>query len=221
MNLSDLATVQVVRDTIERTAEPVLKFILDTWARMVEGNENSTEDTRRNLKPVQAFVNDFDLGVVVIHHDNKSGDGRAGNRLRGSGAFYAATDSVWQFERDVTDGIGQPSGRLTIEPKNASGERIRFAWDPATFLVESADGDSVTVNPVALADAAERLDAKRVGLSSEQLRVEFAGVRDTTWKARLRDAVKSGALTAIGKGRATRYLWPEPDMEGLAARFQP
>jgi hypothetical protein len=216
--LTSPESIRRLRDTLDAMTDPVL-LVLDTWSRVRDGNENDAEATGLNLRPVHALLREYGLLVVIVHHDAKHSDGRAGDRLRGSGALYAASNAVWSFTVDVVDRIAQHTGRLTIEPKSGQTEVVRYRWDIGTFLVDVDDAGAAPVTPELLATEAERLDPHRRGLTSESLHSAFPGVKDTAWKAKLAKAVKQGALISHGKARATRYLWPEAELHSLAAEF--
>lgn len=153
------ASVRMIRDTLDAMSGPVL-LVLDTWARVRDGDENDAQATALNLRPVHDIARDYSLLALIVHHDAKHSDGRAGDHLRGSGALYAATNAVWQFEVDVAGGMAQRTGRLTIEPKSGQAERVRYEWDVATFLVGASHAAPVEATPAALAEAAERLDPR-------------------------------------------------------------
>jgi hypothetical protein len=205
VTLTSPASIRLMRDTLDTMTNPVL-LVLDTWGQLRDGDENDSEVTRINLDPIKAIVRDYALLSIVVHHDAKHAKGRAGDRSRGSGALYGASNAVWNFKADVIDEVAQKSGWLTIEPKAGATEQVKFAWDSDTFLVSV--GDEVDVSVADLRAAVERTDRKGTGLKISEIEKALPAVKHPTLRTRLSQAVDEGELTTSGKGAGTKYHMP-------------
>jgi hypothetical protein len=199
---TDVRSWQLVRDEVAQLADAGA-VVLDTFAALMEGDENSVKDVRDNLRPVQRLIADYEVAVVLVHHVNKYGDGRSGRRLRGSSALWGACDSIWHFERDQGANLPLDSGRIVIEPKDGDIEVLPFAWNRDTFLLEAQQRPACT--PDAIADVAAMLIAKGEIASADALRQPFLPVGKSWFAERLKAAVDLDLLVPEGRGRATRY----------------
>jgi hypothetical protein len=200
--LTDPRSWDLVRQEVAQLPDAAC-VVLDTFAALMDGDENSVKDVRDNLRPIQRLIADYEVAVILVHHVNKYGDGRSGRRLRGSSALWGACDSIWHFERDTDGNLPLDSGRIVVEPKDGDIEVVPFAWSRETFLLEAQQRPACT--PEAIADLAAMLVARGEVASADALRQPFAPVGKSWFAERLRAAVDLNLLVVEGRGRATRY----------------
>ncbi len=75
----------------ESHGKPVALIVIDTLARHIEGDENSTKDMGDFIKEVDALRSSFPGSVaLIVHHTGHGEDSK--NRSRGSSALRAAMD---------------------------------------------------------------------------------------------------------------------------------
>jgi len=196
-----------VRDTVAAERPALVAF--DTLAALMVGDENSVRDMNDALRHVQRLIADFGVTVILNHHLNKNGDGRPGKRLRGSTALWGAVDCVWSFTRDTLNGLDQNAGTILIEPKDGDIERVRFTWDPETFLLSRDAAPSVT--PQGIADVAVLLTERGKRATAEALQAEFPGTGRSWFREQLAKAVEAGLLIPSGATRSLVYRPVEPD----------
>lgn len=83
---------------IRRTVEPApVLIIIDTVARCLDGNENSTEDMSAFVRGCDLLRDGTGATIAPVHHEGLS----AGGRLRGSSALGAAADVTIRCSRDA------------------------------------------------------------------------------------------------------------------------
>jgi hypothetical protein len=121
----------------------VRAFVFDPLVRMHSGNEDRAE----SMRPVTQFLRRLAYDVatpIVNHHWNKPnqdrGNVRSGNRMRGTGDFYALFDSALYLSRsrgsvDVAvetehrNALEEPAWSFAL-PTEDSPEEIRLEWTP-------------------------------------------------------------------------------------------
>jgi hypothetical protein len=183
--------------------------VFDTLAAIMVGDENSVRDMHDALRHIQRLIADFGVTVVLLHHLNKNGEGRPGKRLRGSSALWAAVDCIWSFSRDSLNGLPQNGGTILVEPKDGDIERIRFTWNPETFLLSRDSAPRCT--PEAIAEMAAVLEERGERITAAALQAEFVGVGRTWFHDQLAKAVKADKLRPDGTGRNVVYRALRPD----------
>ncbi|MGA2513930.1 MAG: AAA family ATPase [Candidatus Limnocylindrales bacterium] len=190
-----------VRATVA-AGRPVL-VVFDTLAALMVGDENSVRDMHDALRHIQRLIADFGVTVILLHHVNKNGDGRPGKRLRGSSVLWGAVDCIWTFTRDTLNELPQNAGTILVEPKDGDLERIRFTWDPETFLL----GRDYPPHPTleGIAGMAAVLEERGDRVTADALQAEFAGVGRSWFRELLASAVERGLLARLGSGRSTTY----------------
>ena len=196
-----------VRDTV--AAERPVLVAFDTLAALMVGDENSVRDMNDALRHVQRLIADFGVTAILLHHLNKNGDGRPGKRLRGSTALWGAVDCVWSFTRDTLNGLDQNAGTILIEPKDGDIERVRFTWDPETFLLSRDAAPRCT--PQGIFDVAVLLTERGERATADALQTEFPGTGRSWFREQLAKAVQDGLLTRSGATRSLVYRPVEPD----------
>lgn len=74
-------------------------IILDPFAELITGDENSNSDIRPTIKFLRQLGRDTDAAVVIVHHAGKQGqDKRALDRIRGASALPSASRSILFFD---------------------------------------------------------------------------------------------------------------------------
>jgi hypothetical protein len=82
-------------------------IILDPWAELLGGDENSNTDARPAIKYLRRLASVAGAGVAVVHHAGKQGgkdEKRALDRIRGASALPSAARVILFFEWR-TDGV--------------------------------------------------------------------------------------------------------------------
>jgi hypothetical protein len=111
-----------LRATLEEL-RPVL-LVLDPFVRMTRIDENSAQEVSRVLAHLRDLQRSLGIAILVVHHVRKSA-GNGGLALRGSGDFWAWSDTNLYLARKQT-GL-----ELSIEHRSAS--------TPEPVLLELAD----------------------------------------------------------------------------------
>lgn len=100
-----VATVEVLRPAL---------LILDPFVRMTSIDENSAQEVSRVLAFLRGLQRSHSIAILVVHHVRKSaGGGNAGLALRGSGDFWAWSDTNLYLSRK------QDRLQLAIEHRSA------------------------------------------------------------------------------------------------------
>lgn len=111
-------------------------IIIDTLRECLEGEENSSADTRRFMKAARDLARTCGCVVVIIHHSNKTGAHGEARSARGSGQITAAPDAIM-----TVDASGEyPTAHFRIrnhEPVQPVGYQ----------LVSGPDGVRLDVRP--------------------------------------------------------------------------
>lgn len=126
-----------LRDAVTTYAPRLL--VLDPFVRLHRIDENDAGQVSALLGYLRELQRALDVAVVVVHHTRKNGSaGHPGQSLRGSGDFFAWSDSLLYLRRHRGQIV------LTVEHRGAP------APDPITFVlagndvhleVATADGD--------------------------------------------------------------------------------
>jgi hypothetical protein len=103
---------------------------LDKWMPLVgEGAENDTGTTVRNLLPLMDAAS-AGLAIVIVTH--RKGEGRHGERVRGTTALTGAADVIIELER-ARGVFGEEGGRVLFGTS-------RFQSTPETLALTLSDG---------------------------------------------------------------------------------
>jgi biotin operon repressor len=93
--MNEEADAQTLADEISKMAEKVGKptlVVLDTLARTMAGDENSSERVGEYIKACDKIKQEWGCSVLVVHHTGHSNKDRA----RGSSSFYGALDAEFK-----------------------------------------------------------------------------------------------------------------------------
>lgn len=132
-HLDNPADVLLLNKEIEASGAGLVIF--DALADLMQGDENSKQDTQPVLNALRRLAEQTDAAMCVIHHANKVGG------YRGSSAIKGAVDLMVQ----VTSEDGSPYINFKSE-KNRDGEAISWsakaAWvkEPEQFYLSFAPG---------------------------------------------------------------------------------
>jgi putative DNA primase/helicase len=218
-NLMDARWQAHLRDIVAKLDAGLV--ILDPWAELIAGEENSSSEMRPAIKAARALTLPSRAAVMVVHHLGKDVQGkRRIDRVRGTSAFKAATRALYFVER-------QDDGRVAMTCEKMSRTR-----KPAPFVVAldvEADADnpaqwsrarftSVSVREAALGRAEEwvltALDDSP-GLSTTELKkaatgtgISGADIHSALRLLEMRRQVAGEVVSARGK-KAWRLTLPE------------
>jgi archaellum biogenesis ATPase FlaH len=103
--------------------------VIDALADVMDGDENSKEETQPLLSALRRVAETTNAAIVVIHHTNKMGG------YRGSSAIKASADLMLFVKSDGDD------GEVTLEvQKSRDAEPIKLSaeltWNDGQFWVE-------------------------------------------------------------------------------------
>lgn len=120
---SIIAVKESVKDIADEYGPPSL-IIVDTWARSLFGDENSSADVGTAVRQIGDLCRDYEASCLVIHHTGKGDQSQA----RGSSALRGAVDAEYRVENS--------GGILTLSNnKMKDGDPI----DPLAFCFKSID----------------------------------------------------------------------------------
>jgi putative DNA primase/helicase len=186
-----------VRETLDEMDDPQL-VVLDTLAALMTGDENSVADIREALRPIQALITDYGVTVALVHHINKGGEGRMGNRMRGSSALWGACDGTLGFVRDEdSNGIALDTGEVRVETKDNDPKRIRFGFHFETMTLKADVKPPCTVESI-LNEVATRQAETFAAVPIEEVR-DYFGVGKSWFYKLVADAEVVG-LERTAKG---------------------
>lgn len=128
------AFISEARALADKYKRPVILIVIDTLARHIEGDENSTKDMGDYIKAVDHIRSAFPGCVVLhVHHTGHSEESK--NRSRGSSALKGAMD----FEIQCNKGLLT----FTKMKDSAAPEPIPFKLRPVLIETDS-NGETLT-----------------------------------------------------------------------------
>jgi len=130
--------------------------IIDTFRACLEGDENSSNDTRRAMQAARELARLLGCPIVIVHHTNKSGSGADARSSRGSVEITAAPDVILSV-----DASGE---HPTMHPTLRNHE----APSPFGFRLV-ADGDALRFEVVEAASLGDGKRARTRGLDPEEV----------------------------------------------------
>ena len=112
-------------------------LIVDALADVMQGDENSKQDTQPVFSVLRKIAEETNTAIIVIHHSNKSGG------YRGSSAIKGALDLMVKIESE------NDSNWLNFKSeKTRDAEPVKFAgvahWSEEQFHLSPADGSEKT-----------------------------------------------------------------------------
>lgn len=179
-------------------------IVLDTWARTLEGDENSNTDVSRTVNLLTDIRANSDISVWVIHHTGYTSD----SRMRGASAFAAALDCEIAIAGHLQDPAAPHVELNCTKQRDAAyfepfcldvvecGSSITFAPEPRTPAeADTMEGNVETdiVRLLGLGPRAKKDLAGSLGKSESGIRAPLERLVDT------------GVVERIGTGSTTRY----------------
>lgn len=104
------ALITWARDTAASLGLDVALIVIDTVARNMVGDENSTEDMGEFVRAIDRVWNELGCFVLTVHHSGKD----VARGLRGSSALGGASDANILVQRDKEKGLTEP-GEIILE----------------------------------------------------------------------------------------------------------
>ena len=131
LKLDNKKDVEELQNLIEEHKTGLL--IIDALADVMEGDENSKQDTQPVFSVLRMMAEETNTAIIVIHHSNKSGG------YRGSSAIKGALDLMVKIESE------NDSNWLNFKSeKTRDAESVKFAgvatWSEEQFYLSPADG---------------------------------------------------------------------------------
>jgi len=135
--LCDDDYMMFVRDTVASVGmyEKVELIIVDTWARNMAGDENSTVDTTKAIRAVDELRALYGCTGLIVHHSGQA----ESERGRGSSALRAALDIEYKVEINGEILMVKNTKMKDGEPP----EPMTFAFEPVELGVNDDDGDPI------------------------------------------------------------------------------
>jgi hypothetical protein len=99
VNLLDRSDIDEIKDIVEEILtenEPVRLVVVDTLARAMLGNENSTEEMSRLVNACGDIAGEHDCHLIIVHHSGKD----TSKGARGSGSLRAGVDAEFEITRE-------------------------------------------------------------------------------------------------------------------------
>lgn len=104
------ALIREARKIEKQLGERIAMVVIDTLARHMDGNENSSEDMGAFVKAVDRIKEELGCVVLVITHSGHGEETR--NRPRGSSAAPAAADTIIKISDGVMTFLKQKEGEI-------------------------------------------------------------------------------------------------------------
>ena len=203
--LADDAGWAMVRQTLDEMDAPRV-VVLDTLAALMAGDENSVMDVREALRPAQKLITDYGVTVALVHHINKGGEGRMGNRMRGSSALWGACDGTLGFVRDEdANGVALDTGEVRVETKDNEPSRIRYSFNFETMTLKAEARPHCTPEAI----VAEVMQRQRVTdpVAIEEVRAYFEAGRSWFFEQLPKCEPLGLIKVARGKYRVREGMW--------------
>lgn len=199
--------LEVDRLRLHRTIEhhrPRL-LLLDPFVRLHRIDENHAGDVSALLAYLRELQRAFDLAVLVVHHARKNGPvAGAGQALRGSGDFFAWTDSALYLRRQNEQLVLAVEHRAAAAPAPLNLALVTAAVDRIHLEVVGNHHSRVPGDDGAFDEDVMRALAETGPLAREQLRAALR-VRNERLGLALR------RLEAAGRVRRQGERWHRAD----------
>lgn len=166
--------------------------VLDPLVRLHKLNENDSREISALLSYLRELQRTLDVALLLVHHARKNGAGEAGQGLRGSGDFWAWSDTNLYLRR--------VRGRLQLSMEH------RSAPAPEPVYLELVASDPERIHLEVLDLSGEKADEERS--LGESVLEELARQAMTRSALRKKLSVKNERL-----GRALKHLESEGRIE--------
>jgi hypothetical protein len=211
LKLDDPAKLKMVREGCEKW-EPDIVFV-EPFRGLWNGEENSATDMAVVVDALVEIASDYQCGVMVSHHERKSGTGEDGEKMsagRGSTVLEGAVTVMENFEavkggefREVS--CSKSRHGLAYPP-------VRIEWDPDAWwyrhVPQSAIEDAILD---ALRAAPEPMSIKQLNEATDE---KARALRDAAERLVKDGRVKKMGSTSDGNGSTGfRYRLPTDDSD--------
>ncbi|HQO65734.1 MAG TPA: AAA family ATPase, partial [Spirochaetales bacterium] len=135
--LCDDGFMEHVRKSVQAVGarERVALIVVDTWARNMAGDENSTVDTTAAIRAVDDLRALYQCTAIIVHHSGQA----ESERGRGSSALRAALDVEYKVEIQNDIMLVKNTKMKDGEPP----EPMTFAFETVDLGIIDDDGDPV------------------------------------------------------------------------------
>lgn len=219
-HIDPLRVVETAKALAKKVGEPVRLIVVDTLARSLAGDENSSEDMGRFVKACEMIRESTGATVLIVHHSGKD----AARGARGHSSLRAAIDTEL-----LVEGRKNPR-RLSVTKQRDLPIVPAMQFDlEAMELARDADGEPVTACVVRESGAVQpgppRLGKQQAILLKELERRQQASHSALVWTdfglreiGRELDMHKSTARDAVEGLLEKQLLCPTTDGFGLTQR---
>ena len=163
-------------------------IVIDTLARNLNGDENSSADMGAFVQSLDTYLRrPFSACVLVLHHPGHGDKGRG----RGASAFPAAVDVEYLLER-----TGDDLRMSTSKPAKDFESPDPMCWrlTPIPLLINDTPASGITVSEVASEDAPARQErATKITAASKVALEALHAVLDVSHRTAGPDEMKAGA----------------------------
>ncbi|GMO61512.1 MAG: hypothetical protein Ta2A_07640 [Treponemataceae bacterium] len=131
------ALIEAISEQVEQIGSVPSFLVLDTWSRVLGGDDSSTTDSARGVAVVDALRKKFEgMTVLVVHHS-----GHDKTRARGWSGLRAAVDTEYRQSRGE-DGVIRIENSKNKEAARIDGLAFEFA--DVELGIFDEDGEQVT-----------------------------------------------------------------------------
>jgi hypothetical protein len=199
-------------------------IIFDTYARMIDNNEDSAGDATRNIEAFERFVNASSIPCagILVHHSGKT----QSRKMRGSSAMLAAVTTAWKV-------VGA-DGTICLSMDDANAFEL---CEPQYFEIRSVDISEYSTSGPITAGVVEEIQTPSKGRTREGLvlglwldsstlwrdlkdiRVALQDVGEivgeSTLNRTLKELTADGRLETQKSGKRNEYRITEKGLDGL------
>lgn len=129
IKLDDDEDYDMVRRALEEHGPDIV--IMDTFRTLWSGEENSATEMQVVLDRVAFIASEYELGVIVTHHERKSGPGDDGEQMsavRGSTVLEGEA-AVMERYKAIRDNVSELFWTKSRFGKAAAPVRMEFVWE--------------------------------------------------------------------------------------------
>ena len=198
--------------------------IFDTYARMIDNNEDSAGDATRNIEAFERFVNASSIPCagILVHHSGKT----TGRKMRGSSALLAAVTTAWKV-------VGE-DGTICLSMDDANAFELCV---PQYFRIHNTDISDYSSFGIVTAGVAEEIQTPSKGRTRElhvlglwsdsvtfwrdlrDIRVALQevgeNIGESTLSRTLKELTDDGRLETQKSAKKNQYRITEKGLEGL------
>lgn len=133
--------IQTLRSVVNEVRPKLL--VLDCWVRLVQISETDSRGIAEVLHQLRKVRDDFQCAILLVHHAGKdTSNKRAGDRIRGSGEFFAWAETILALKMDSVN-------RVTLDCEHRAAESFQ---NLPVVLKKENEGLSVKVSSTVIDD---------------------------------------------------------------------